>query len=85
MKVFALASFLGIAYAFSKNIEFIHKKSTSNLSQNPSQNLLDLSFDLSLDSLGEEKILTLILGKDAISAQCKKKLEEYCNNLKNSN
>ncbi|KTW25553.1 uncharacterized protein T551_03686 [Pneumocystis jirovecii RU7] len=85
MKVFALASFLGIAYAFSKNIEFIHKKSTSNLSQNPSQNLLDLSFDLSLDSLGEEKILTLILGKDAISSQCKKKLEEYCNNLKNSN
>ncbi|KTW25474.1 uncharacterized protein T551_03738, partial [Pneumocystis jirovecii RU7] len=80
MKTFALASFLGIAYAFSKNIEFIHKRSASDPSQDPSQNPLDLPSDLSLDSLSEEKVLSLILGKNA-EFGCEKKLEEYCKDL----
>ncbi|KTW31107.1 uncharacterized protein T551_01659 [Pneumocystis jirovecii RU7] len=80
MKTFALASFLGIAYAFSKNIEFIHKRSASDPSQDPSQNPLDLPSDLSLDSLSEEKVLSLILGKNA-EIQCEKKLKEYCSDL----
>ncbi|KTW29438.1 uncharacterized protein T551_02054 [Pneumocystis jirovecii RU7] len=82
MKAFVLANFLGIAYAFSKNIEFVHKKSASDPSHDPPLNLL---LDSSLDSLGQEKILALILRKDAIDAQCEKKLEEYCKNLENIN
>ncbi|KTW25481.1 uncharacterized protein T551_03734, partial [Pneumocystis jirovecii RU7] len=81
MKAFVLASLLGIAYAFSKNIEFVHKRSASDPSQDPSLNLL---LDSSLDSLGEEKVLSLILGKNAIDTQCGERLEEYCNNLKNT-
>ncbi|KTW27981.1 uncharacterized protein T551_02948, partial [Pneumocystis jirovecii RU7] len=81
MKAFILASFLGIAYAFSKNIEFIHKRSASDPSQDPS---LDLSLDLSLDSIGEEKIMSLILGKKAIDNKCKTELEKYCGSLENS-
>ncbi|KTW25557.1 uncharacterized protein T551_03680 [Pneumocystis jirovecii RU7] len=83
MKAFVLASFLGIAYAFSKNIEFIHKRSASDPSQDPSQNPLDLPSDLSLDSLSEEKILSLILGKNP-EFRCEGKLKEYCKDLKNT-
>ncbi|KTW30573.1 uncharacterized protein T551_01856 [Pneumocystis jirovecii RU7] len=81
MKAFVLANFLGIAYAFSKNIEFVYKRSMSDPSQDPS---LDLSLYLSLDSIGKENILALILGEKAIDNECKTELKKYCNSLRNS-
>ncbi|KTW30571.1 uncharacterized protein T551_01854 [Pneumocystis jirovecii RU7] len=67
MKRFTLFCFLRIAYTFSKNNE---------------PTLLDTSLD-SLDLIGKDKVLTLLLGKEAISDQCVPKLQEYCKNLKN--
>ncbi|CCJ28799.1 unnamed protein product, partial [Pneumocystis jirovecii] len=60
MKAFVLASFLGIAYAFSKNIESIYKESLNPL-QNPSQNLSQNSPQNSLLYITEENIFALIL------------------------
>ncbi|KAG5519057.1 hypothetical protein PMAC_002143 [Pneumocystis sp. 'macacae'] len=72
MKIFILAGFLGIGYAFSENIEVIHKRS---ISLNPSQ--------ISKLYISEEKAFALILEENAINNQCKVKLEEYCKNIKN--
>ncbi|KAG5519510.1 hypothetical protein PMAC_001664 [Pneumocystis sp. 'macacae'] len=72
MKVFVLARFLGIAYTFSKNIEFVHKRS---ISLNPSK-ISGLYID-------ETKALALILEENAINGYCKLNLEKYCRNAKN--
>ncbi|KAG5518405.1 hypothetical protein PMAC_002798 [Pneumocystis sp. 'macacae'] len=72
MKVFVLARFLGIAYAFSKNIEFVHKRS---ISLNPSQ--------ISKLYISEERAFALILKENAVNGHCKTNLEEYCKNVEN--
>ncbi|KAG5513617.1 hypothetical protein PMAC_003201 [Pneumocystis sp. 'macacae'] len=72
MKAFVLAGFLGIAHAFSKNIEHVHKRS---ISLNSSQ-ILPLYVD-------EEGAFALILKENAINGQCKIKLQEYCENVRN--
>ncbi|KTW26487.1 uncharacterized protein T551_03404 [Pneumocystis jirovecii RU7] len=70
MKVFILTFFLGIVHASSKNIEFIHKKST-----------LDQLLDRSLYSITKERIFALILKENAINNHCHEKLKEYCEDL----
>ncbi|KAG5514037.1 hypothetical protein PMAC_000659 [Pneumocystis sp. 'macacae'] len=76
MKAFVLAGFLGIAHAFSKNI-VLHKRYSASKKLDGSLDPPDASINL----LGEEQILALILGKDAISDKCQQNLEKYCKNL----
>ncbi|KAG5519503.1 hypothetical protein PMAC_002131 [Pneumocystis sp. 'macacae'] len=73
MKIFVLVKILGVAHAFSENIEFLHKRSTS---LNPLKNL-------QLISLSKEKIFALILKKNTLNGQCQAKLQEYCEKLEN--
>ncbi|KTW25430.1 uncharacterized protein T551_03756, partial [Pneumocystis jirovecii RU7] len=81
MKAFALASFLGIAYAFSKNIESIYKESLNPL-QNPPQNPPQNPSQNPLLYITEGNIFALIL-KNAMNTECKARLRKYCENLRN--
>ncbi|KAG5519732.1 hypothetical protein PMAC_000005 [Pneumocystis sp. 'macacae'] len=70
MKLFILAEFLGIKHVFSRNIEYIYKKSALSHS---SLNLLD--------SISEENILAIILKKDINNGKCETGLKKYCKDL----
>ncbi|KAG5519986.1 hypothetical protein PMAC_001061 [Pneumocystis sp. 'macacae'] len=75
MKAFVLTGLLGIAHAFSKNIEHVHRRSASL------QALASISSTLTI----KEEVLILILKeKENIeNNQCQTKLEEYCKKLQN--
>ncbi|KAG5520270.1 hypothetical protein PMAC_001349 [Pneumocystis sp. 'macacae'] len=73
MKVFVLAGFFGIAYAFSKKL--IHKRSTS----------LIPSVNTPLLLTAKEEFFVLILKENTLNDQCQIKLQEYCEKLKSMN